>query len=111
VSDTSGNTWTKEKEFSIDKAGTLRVSAEARRSTVGAGTPQWRIKTDGIVRATFNVTTASYVEESEDVPVTKGGNVEIELNLQNAANDLRLINARVKGQVIIPASGGSVVLD
>ena len=111
VSATFGDAWHKEKEFSIDKAGTLRVSAEGRRTSSGGATPQWRIKTDGIVRATFDVTTQSVVEESADVPVTRGGNVEIELNFQNSVGTLRVTNARVKGEVIIPATGGSVVLD
>jgi hypothetical protein len=109
VLDTQAGVWTKQKEFSIDRDGTLRVSAEARETTgVGGITPQWRIKTDGVVRKTFNVTSFSYVEESWDVPVTQGGSVEIELD---AAGNIQLINARVKGQVIIPATGGSVVLD
>ena len=113
VSVTSGAVWTKKKEFSTDKDGTLRVSAKARRNSgvVDETTPQWRIKTDGTVRKTFTVLTTSYVEESWDVPVTKGGNVEIELNLFNATGSLLLLDARVKGRVIIAATGGSVVLD
>jgi len=109
VLDTQAGVWTKQKEFSIDRDGTLRVSAEARETTgVGGITPQWRIKTDGVVRKTFNVTSFSYVEESWDVPVTQGGSVEIELY---AAGNIQLINARVKGRVIIPPTGGSVILD
>jgi hypothetical protein len=104
------------KSFTIDRAGTVRVTFDAYTADVTNQNGNVEIWVDGVLYTTQSLSNTSYSTFSHDISglsadssidlYTTGGR-----DFENAPTSTFIRNARIKADVTIPADGGTVDLN